>query len=40
MALEKDGLDGRNVVKGPMWKCGPWPPTTLKRHCLLLQYEL
>jgi len=33
MALEQEGLDGIKVVKGPMWKCGPGPPTTLRRHC-------
>jgi len=29
MELEEEGPDGKKVVKGPMWKCGPGPPTTL-----------
>jgi len=33
MALDKEGLDGIKMVKGPMWKCGPGPPATLRRHC-------
>ena len=22
----------KKMVKGPMWKCGPGPPATLRRH--------
>lgn len=36
MELEEEGVDGeiKNVVKGPMQKCGPGPLSTLRRHYL------
>jgi len=30
--LEGGVVDGKEVVKGPLWKCGPGPPATLRRH--------
>ena len=30
--LEGEGVDGEKAVKGPMWKCSPGPPATLRRH--------
>src|SRR6218665_3777074 len=30
--LEGEAVVGKKVVKGPMWKCGPGPPATLRRH--------
>jgi len=39
IALEKQGQDGIKVVKGPMWKCGPGPPATLRRTGLNIQWR-
>jgi len=36
MELEGEVLDGKKAVKGPMWKYGPGPPTTLRRHWVVV----
>ena len=34
--LEGGVVDGKRGGEGPLWKCGPGPPATLRRHCSLL----
>jgi len=39
LELEGEEVDGKKVVKGPMWKRGPGPPATLRRHWMNVSHD-